>query len=163
MQKFWLGVLVGTILGLLLCMSHHASVERDEMRVKLDSVSIKLNQPEFFLEETPNVERLFKACDYYGIKHPEVVVAQALLESGFFRSDLCIDHHNLFGLYNSYVDDYYHFDHWTESVKAYRDKVQYKYDDGDYYEWLQELGYAKDTLYIPKVKNLVKKYKLGVE
>lgn len=162
MRQFCIGLVVGLICGALGYSSFHTCVECELPHVPEDT-AIVLEQPEFFLSDTITVEGLYKACEYYEIQQPDIVVAQAILETGFFKSDLCINHHNLFGLYNSYVNDYYHFNHWTESVKAYRDKVQYKYNDGDYYEWLRELGYAEDTLYISKVKNLVKKYKLGVE
>ena len=162
MRQFCIGLIVGLICGALGYSSFHTCAECELPHVPEDT-AIVLKQPEFFLSDTITVEGLYKACDYYNIQYPDIVIAQALLESGFFKSDLCLEHHNLFGLYNSRTKDYYHFDHWTESVKAYRDKVQYKYKEGDYYEWLQELGYAEDTLYIPKVKNLVKKYNLGVE
>ena len=160
MQKFWIGLLVGTVLGVLLCMSRHAAFEREEAQIEMDSVVVRLNQPEFFLEDTPTVDLLLRACDYYGIQHSDIVVSQAILETGNFKSDLCINQNNLFGLYNSRRDEFFEFDHWTKSVKAYRDKIQYRYKSGDYYEWLQDIGYAEDTCYISKVKSVKEKYKL---
>ena len=41
---------------------------------------------------------------------------------------------------------------------AYRDMIQYRYKDGDYYEWLKKIGYAEDPQYITKVKGIVKRY-----
>lgn len=163
MREFFIGLVVGLICGIVGFASFHTCVVCDKPHIQEDSTTVVLQQPEFFLSDSITVEKLYEACEYYNIQHPDIVTAQALLESGFFKSDLCLEHHNLFGLYNSRIKDYYHFNHWTESVKAYRDKVQYKYKDGDYYKWLQELGYAEDTLYIPKVKSLVKKYTSGVE
>jgi hypothetical protein len=163
MKEFFIGLVVGLICGALCYSSFHTCVVCDKPHTQEDSTTIVLQQPEFLLSHPITVERLYEACDYYNIQYPDIVIAQAILESGFFKSNICVEHNNLFGLYNSRIKEYYHFDHWAESVKAYRDKVQYKYEGGDYYEWLQEIGYAEDTLYIPKVKNLVKKYKLGVE
>ena len=162
MREFFIGLLVGLIGGALCYSLFHTCIECELPHVPEDT-AIVLEQPEFFLSDTITIEGLYKACEYYEIQQPDIVVAQAILETGFFKSDLCLKRHNLFGLFNSRTMDFYQFDHWTESVKAYRDKVQYKYKEGDYYEWLQELGYAEDTLYIPKVKNLVKKYTIGVE
>ena len=46
---------------------------------------------------------------------------------------------------------------WPSSVpcvKAYRDYVQYKYKGGDYYQFLQRIGYAEDPDYVAKVRQI---------
>ena len=85
-------------------------------------------------------------------KHPEIVTAQAILETGHFKSYSCKTRHNLFGL--KYNHKYLIFDHWKESCDAYLSKIQYKYKEGDYYMFLKNLGYAKDPNYINKIKNI---------
>ena len=45
---------------------------------------------------------------------------------------------------------------WEESVKAYKDYVQYKYKVGNYYDFLNRIGYAEDGSYISKVMSLEK-------
>lgn len=107
-----------------------------------------------FLESTPQ-ESLQEALDYFGVKHSEIVYAQAVLETGHFKSRICREYNNLFGLYNSKKKDYYRFNHWSQSVKAYVDMVQYKYNKGDYYEFLDSLGYAADPMYTRKLKKLI--------
>jgi len=77
-----------------------------------------------------------------GIKYPKIVLAQAILETGWFKSSVCRNKHNLFGLTNPRTKDYYEFNHWTESVKAYYTKVQYRYKGGNYLLWLEKIGYA---------------------
>ena len=163
MKRFFIGgLLVGIMCGVLGYYSFHKCVVCDLPHVPEDT-TIVLEQPEFFLSDTITIEGLYKACDYYEIQQPDIVVAQAILETGFFKSDLCLKQHNLFGLFNSRTMDFYSFDHWTESVKAYRDKVQYRYQDGDYYDWLERIGYAEDSLYVSKLKNIRINYSLGVE
>ena len=162
MKEFFIGLLVGLIGGALCYSSFHTCVECELPHVPEDT-AIVLEQPEFFLSDTITVEGLYKACEYYEIQQPDIVVAQAILETGFFKSDLCLKRHNLFGLFNSCTMDFYSFDHWTESVKAYRDKVQYRYKTGNYYDWLEHIGYAEDSLYVSKLKNIVTNYNLGVE
>lgn len=125
--------------------------------VKEPEVVVKLEQPEFFLEE-PSKETVLEACLYYNIQYPEIVVAQSILETGMYRSEQCVKNHNLFGLFNSRSNEYFKFKHWTESVKAYRDMIQYRYKEGDYYNWLEKIGYAEDSLYVDKVKQIVKLY-----
>ena len=72
------------------------------------------------------------------IKYPKIVLAQAILETGWFRSPVCRNKHNLFGLTNPRTGNYYEFDHWTESVRAYYTKVQYRYKGGNYLLWLKK-------------------------
>nr|DAI45433.1 MAG TPA: Mannosyl-glycoprotein endo-beta-N-acetylglucosaminidase [Bacteriophage sp.] len=111
-----------------------------------------------FYSKTPQ-EGLWEALIYYDIKHPEIVYSQALLETGHFKSKGCTRDNNLFGLYNSRKKRYCEFSHWAESVKAYKDWVQYRYKSpNDYYEFLQRIGYAEDPNYITKLKQIVKKH-----
>ena len=86
-----------------------------------------------------------------GIKYPKIVLAQAILETGWFKSSVCRNKHNLFGLTNPRTGEYYEFAHWTESVTAYYTKVQYRYKGGNYLLWLKNIGYAEDPGYIRAV------------
>lgn len=131
-------------------------------RKDTESLPINLQQPEFFLSNNPTDSLIYKACIYYNIHNPEIVVAQAILETGYYRSEGCKKDNNLFGLYNSNKKEYFKFSHWTESVKAYRDMIQYKYKNNeDYYHFLDRIGYAEDSLYNNKLKNIIKRYGLS--
>lgn len=90
------------------------------------------------------------------IKYPKIVLAQAILETGWFKSAVCRNKHNLFGLTNPRTKDYYEFNHWTESVKAYYTKVQYRYKSGNYLLWLRDIGYAEDKGYIRAIIRVMK-------
>ena len=94
------------------------------------------------------IPNLYKEIIRNGILYPKIVLAQAILETGWFRSSVCRNKHNLFGLTNPRTGKYYEFNHWTESVRAYYTKVQYKYKGGNYLLWLDEIGYAEDPKYI---------------
>lgn len=122
-------------------------------------VEVKLEQPEFLMSDNP-AKDLPKVLKYYGVLHPDIVRAQAILETGHYRSKVFKEYNNLFGLYNSRKKDYYKFDHWTESVIAYLNFIQYRYKPpNDYYQFLQDIGYAEDSLYISKLKNVQSKFK----
>ena len=102
----------------------------------------------------PNAENMHKVCEHYGIKHPQIVTAQAVLESANFKSRIFKAKNNPFGLYNSSKKTYYSFPHWTASVKAYKLMIERKYKGGCYYVFLKKIGYASDKNYISKVKRV---------
>ena len=111
------------------------------------------------------IPNLYQEIIRNGIRHPKIVLAQAILETGWFRSPFCRNRHNLFGLTNPKTGKYYEFNHWTESVRAYYTKVQYRYcqknqtstSDVDYLKWLQQIGYAEAPMYIQSVKEIMKR------
>ncbi len=90
------------------------------------------------------------------IKYPKIVLAQAILETGWFKSSVCRNKHNLFGLTNPRTGKYYEFNHWTESVKAYYTKVQYRFKGGNYLLWLDKIGYAEEKTYVRALIKLLK-------
>ena len=90
------------------------------------------------------------------IKYPKIVLAQAILETGWFKSSVCRNKHNLFGLTNPRTGKYYEFNHWTDSVRAYYDKVQKRYKGGNYLLWLDKIGYAEEKTYIRAVIRVMK-------
>lgn len=90
---------------------------------------------------------------------PEIVLAQAILETGHYKSNVCTSYNNLFGL-RTRKGTYMKFEHWTQSVAAYKRYIQkYKTTPEDYYQYLDSLGYAEDTSYTAKVKQLTQQYK----
>lgn len=118
-----------------------------------DSTSAKSSLKKSGSDSLPEltIPNLYEEIKRNGILYPKVVLAQAILETGWFRSSLCREQHNLFGLTNPRTGKYYEFDHWTESVRAYYTKVQYKYKGGNYLLWLRDIGYAEDPGYVRAV------------
>ena len=115
-------------------------------------------QPRFF-SQTPK-EGLEEALSYYGIEHKDIVYAQAVLETGHFKSKVCLKYNNLFGLYNSKEKRYCKFKHWTESIVAYKEWIQKKYQPpNNYYVFLEEINYAEEKSYIILLKEIVKNRK----
>ena len=156
MKQRVFNILISFAVGVLGAIQVHSYLKEDEppeIKVVLH-IDNKEKQPDF-LSKSPQ-EGLMEALEHYGVKHPQIVYAQAVLETGHFKSDLCLNGNNLFGLYNSKKHRYHTFDHWTESVVAYLDYVQYRYKPpNDYYKFLSDIGYAKDPNYISKLKGIV--------
>ena len=107
-----------------------------------------------FENKTPE-EGIDEALLYYDIKHPTIVKAQAILETANFTSDLCIKNNNLFGLYDSKNKRYYSYNHWWESIIAYKKTIQKRYENSRYYYmFLEDIEYAEDKEYINKLKEI---------
>lgn len=100
------------------------------------------------------LDNLLGMLDELGLSNRLYVLAQAVLETGNFSSNVCRNYNNLFGLYDSSNNDYFHFDCWEDSVIGYKKFIQNKYNGGNYLEFLDEIGYAEDPDYIQKVANI---------
>ena len=127
-----------------------ASLKREQQKNVDDIIKVENQLPEL------TIHNLYKEIIRNGILYPKIVLAQAILETGWFRSSVCRNKHNLFGLTNPRTGKYYEFNHWTESVRAYYTKVQYKYKGGNYLLWLDEIGYAEDPRYVREIIQVLK-------
>lgn len=156
MKQRVFNIFISFIVGVLVVIQIHSYLKEGDLSEIKVVHTVNKEQSDFF-SKSPQ-DGLMEALEYYGVKHPHIVYAQAILETGHFKSDLCLNNNNLFGLYNSRENKYYVFDHWTESVMAYLNYIQYKYKPpNDYYKFLSDIGYAEDPNYINKLKGIVNK------
>jgi hypothetical protein len=125
--------------------------EIKEVKKELDEINLKLLTPKNLLEE----------LKYQKVQHPEIVLRQSILESGWFKCTSCsMRYNNPFGFrHKSWIDDanprgYLKFDMWQDAVKYYKKWQKKRYKGGDYYKFLVDIGYAQDTTYISKLKSL---------
>jgi flagellum-specific peptidoglycan hydrolase FlgJ len=100
---------------------------------------------------TENVKEEIKKAK---IKHPDIVLRQAILETGYFKSYNATYRNNLFGFWNSRRKRYLEFACWIDSIRYYRAWQDKHYKGGNYYEFLTKIGYAEDPDYIWKLKNI---------
>ena len=121
--------------------------QKGDKRASQNSMPLELTIPNLYAEIIRN-----------GIRHPKIVLAQAILETGWFTSPVCRNKHNLFGLTNPRTGKYFEFGHWTESVRAYYTKVQYRYKGGNYLLWLRKIGYAEDPRYVRSLSRILEQY-----
>jgi flagellum-specific peptidoglycan hydrolase FlgJ len=115
------------------------------------------------LSVSQTTSEVLKELKKQDVKFPEIVLAQSLLETGWYQCTSCsIDVNNLFGLYNSKEKEYFKYNNWKESIGGYKRGVQYKYfkkEYKDYYQFLDDIEYASDPQYTIKLRKLVKKLK----
>ena len=52
-------------------------------------------KPDFFFLP-PTAETVMDCLIFYKVKYPEIVLAQGILETGHFKSNVCIDNNNIF-------------------------------------------------------------------
>lgn len=101
-----------------------------------------------------NVNDVINYMDSIGIKHSEIVIRQAILETGHFKSRLLMDKNNLFAF--RYTRRYIKFENWQASVdyyKKWQDKY-YKNEKEDYYLFLKRIKYAHAGNYITTLKRI---------
>ena len=139
---YW--ILVGVVIGLLV------SFFTPKTTVVYKEIN-KPNQP-IISADTDTVKaysslmdsNVYREIVSNNIYHPDIVLAQAKLETGNYKSKACTVYNNLFGLRKP-DGSYYKFNSWQESVKAYKDWVQNKYTPpNDYYDFLDSIRYAED-------------------
>ena len=102
------------------------------------------------------------------IKFPHIVYAQAILESGNFKSNIFLENNNLFGMKVSKLrpttnkgEDKNHafYNNWKESVQdyafyqaAYLNKIK---TEDEYFQYLK-INYAENPFYVEILKKLIK-------
>ena len=85
-----------------------------------------------------------------GLPHPEIVLAQARLETGNFTSRRCRVDHNIFGI--KHGRQYAKYRRWQDCVSDYKRRISSRYRSGDYYVFLKRIGYAREKRYVDKLK-----------
>ena len=89
-----------------------------------------------------------------GILYPEIVLRQAVWETGWFKSKHSLQKNNLFGF--RYSQKYMSFENWKACVDYYKSWQLRKYTnpEEDYYKFLIRIKYATSQKYISSLKSL---------
>ena len=148
-------LLIGLILGCLY-EKHFNSLPVSEPIVPVvDTIIIK---DTIFIESTiPPLSKhsVLSELKKQNIPHANIVLAQSLLETGSYKSTLCKTHNNIFGIRKG--NSYKQYKNYRECIADYKKRISSKYKGGDYYVFLERLGYAEDPLYTQKLKGIVRK------
>lgn len=104
-------------------------------------------------EKELTVENLYLELIKQDVKHPEIVLRQSILETGWFTCESCsLQKNNIFGFY--YKKKYIEFDSWQESVAYYKRWQTRHYKGGDYYAFLKRVGFATLPQYVSRLKSI---------
>lgn len=123
-------------------------------------------------DEVLTKEVLWKEIKSLNIEHAEIVFAQAILESGHFRSKLFKTNNNLFGMRLPKKREttavgknlgYARYKSWNESVKDYALYQQFvmkrkNYTEVEYFKYLDRV-YCESAGYSTKLKKIIKNHK----
>ena len=114
-------------------------------------------QPGYTKLTDRNVKREIMNCKKLDNDSKKWVLAQARLETGWYKSRVAREDNNLFGLYDSKNKKYYKFKHWKESIDAYAELVQSKRrNNEDYEDFLNRIGYSESKNYTNVLKKMMK-------
>lgn len=82
-----------------------------------------------------------------------IVLAQAILETGNFTSKHCKERNNIFGMRSK--KGYKYYNSWIECVDDYEQKFSKRYKGGDYFQFLRKVCYAEAPDYEQRVRRLI--------
>ena len=152
-----IGSLVGcayakTIDPLLVSSVDTVNIEKDTIFIK-DTVFIKPVAKNNILPPLSD-KTLMNELLKHNVPHPEIVLAQAKLETANYKSKLCKSHNNLFGLKKG--NSYRKYSNYQECVQDYKRLISSRLKTNEnYYKFLLRIKYAEDEQYIQKLKKIV--------
>lgn len=147
-------LLLGLILGVSIATANNPKSTENTIRIELVKDSAKVTPKTVkVIKPSLNENNLKAELIKQNIPHHNIVLAQAKLESGNFKSDLARTHQNIFGLKKG--SKYRKYNHWTECVSDYKRFISNRYKGGNYYVFLNKIGYATHPNYVEMLKELV--------
>jgi hypothetical protein len=117
-------------------------VERD--------VIIEIRKPILY----PTAQEVADYILFRRILFPKIVLKQAILETGWFKSNIYLKSKNMFGF--RYQKKYMVFRSWQHCIDYYKKWQERKYlnMNEDYYDFLIRIKYAKSDQYIKTLKGV---------
>jgi uncharacterized FlgJ-related protein len=157
------------IIGVLISFTLGFSIKKTETTgIEYENLVILLHESE---KDRFSGEELYNYLTSINIKFPDIVYAQALLETGNFHSKIFKTNNNLFGMKEAKRRptlakgtelDHAYYDSWKESVIDYTlYQTRYLSDiktEEQYFSYLSN-NYAEDTTYVSKLKQIIKDLK----
>jgi len=125
-------------------------------------------------EDSLNIKNLTDAVWSLPFKHKDIIIAQAVLETGWFKSNHCVNNNNLFGMKKCYsrlttadtvINGYSHYPNWRMSVVDYyilqstRDFIV-KSDRATYFNYLDKTYSDDGRDYSKQLKQIIAKLDL---
>ena len=154
----------GMFVGLLFILGFRSNPINEDKYLSQEDKIILVREFNEFSEE-----RLLKKIKELNFKFPHIVMAQAKLESGHFKSTIFLENNNMFGMREAKLRSnlakgtnraHAYYDSWQDSLldyalyySTYLHKIK---TEGEYFEYLKQ-NYAEDPSYVQRLKQIIKK------
>jgi len=116
--------------------------------------------------------KLIEKINQLNFRYPHIILAQAKLESGHFKSTIFLENNNMFGMKEAKLRanlakgtnrGHAYYDTWQDCILDYALYYSTYLSDirteGEYFEYLRQ-NYAEDPTYVQRLKEIIKKQEL---
>ena len=116
--------------------------------------------------------KLIEKINQLNFRYPHIILAQAKLESGYFKSTIFLENNNMFGMKQAKLRanlakgtnrNHAYYDTWQDCILDYALYYSTYLSDikteGEYFEYLRQ-NYAEDKTYVQRLKQIIKKQDL---
>ena len=158
---------LGATVGLLLLFGFTSNPTNEVQNLSQEDKLIVIREYNEFSEE-----KLIEKITELNFRYPHIILAQAKLESGHFKSTIFLENNNMFGMKEAKLRanlakgtnrNHAYYDSWQESVidyaLYYSSYLRSIKTEGEYFEYLKQ-NYAEDKTYVQRLKQIIKKQDL---
>jgi len=157
----------GAAVGLLLVFGFTSNPANEVQNLSQEEKLIVVREYNEF-SETKLIEKITEL----NFKYPYIILAQAKLESGHFKSTIFVENNNMFGMKEAKLRanlakgtnrGHAYYETWQESVidyaLYYSSYLRSIKTEGEYFEYLRQ-NYAEDLTYVQRLKQIISKQDL---
>ena len=158
---------LGAAVGLLLVFGFTSNPANKAQNLSQEDKLIVIREYNEFSEV-----KLIDKITELNFRYPHIILAQAKLESGHFKSTIFLENNNMFGMKEAKLRanlakgtnrGHAYYETWQESVidyaLYYSSYLRSINTEGEYFEYLRK-NYAEDVTYVQRLKQIIKKGEL---
>jgi len=158
---------LGAAVGLLLVFGFTSNPANEVQNLSQEDKLIVIREYNEFSEN-----KLIEKITELNFRYPHIILAQAKLESGHFKSTIFLENNNMFGMKEAKLRanlakgtnrGHAYYDTWQESVidyaLYYSSYLRSIKTEGEYFEYLRQ-NYAEDPTYVQRLKQIISKQDL---
>lgn len=157
----------GAAVGLLLMFGFTSNPANKVQNLSQEEKLIVIREYNGFSEQ-----RLIEKIKQLNFRYPHIILAQAKLESGHFKSTIFLENNNMFGMKEAKLRanlakgtnrNHAYYETWQDCILDYALYYSTYLSDirteGEYFEYLRQ-NYAEDPTYVQRLKEVIKKQDL---
>ena len=157
----------GAVIGALLVFGFTSNPANKVQNLSQEEKLIVIREYNGFSEQ-----RLIEKIKQLNFRYPHIILAQAKLESGHFKSTIFLENNNMFGMKEAKLRanlakgtnrNHAYYETWQDCILDYALYYSTYLSDirteGEYFEYLRQ-NYAEDPTYVQRLKEIIKKQEL---